>query len=91
MDLETDLAVAARAEGQQRAVVYSWRLRDEGLWRESLRALLALESSPLRREYKRAVVRLVAFAPYADELSLDRAKQRLDLFITTFRPELAAL
>ena len=91
LDREAELAVAARGTGDERAVIYHWRLRDEGLWRESLRALLALESSPFRRPAPRAVVRLVAFAPWDEPLAIARAKRRLDRFVTDFREELAAL
>jgi exosortase len=91
LEREADLSVASRAPGSAHAVVYTWRLRDEGPWRESWRSLLSLESSPFRREVPRAVVRLVAFAPHDGQLALDRAKQRLDRFIATFREELSAL
>jgi exosortase len=90
LDRVADLAIATRGPGSEHAVVYAWRPRDEGLWRESWRSLLALESSPLRREGRRAAVRLVAYAPHDGQLVLDQAKQRLDRFIVAFREELAA-
>jgi exosortase len=89
--VDADLAIAARGTGPERAVVYRWRVRDEGLLRESLRALLALDASPLRRAQPRTVVRLVAFAPFDDSLAIARAKRRLDRFISVFRDELRAL
>jgi len=88
---DADLAVASQGPGGEHAVVYAWRPRDRGLWLESWRSLLALESSPLRRERPRAVVRLVSYAPHDGQLVLDRAKQRLDRFVMAFREELAAL
>ena len=89
---EAELSVAERATGTERAVVYTWRPRDRGLWRESWRSLLALEASPLRRERKRAVVQLVAYSPWRDDpVALDRARLRLDRFIALFRDELAGL
>ena len=91
LNRDVDLAVASRGPGGEHAVVYAWRPRDRGLWRESWRALLALESSPFRREGRRAAVRLVAYAPHGDELVLARAKQQLDRFIVAFREELAGL
>jgi exosortase/archaeosortase family protein len=91
LDRDADLAVASRGPGDEHAVVYAWRPRDRGFWRESWRSLLALESSPLRREAPRAAVRLVAYAPHDGQLVLDQARQRLDRFITAFREELAAL
>jgi hypothetical protein len=66
-------------------VVYAWTIRDEGLAREGVRALFALEASPLRRERKRVAVRIVAFAPFDEPLAVDRAKQRLDRFVAAFR------
>jgi exosortase len=89
LDRDVDLAVLAR--GEERAVVYAWRPRDRGLWRESWRDLLALDASPLRREGKRAAVRLVAYAPNNGQLFLDHAKQRLDRFVVAFSEALAAL
>jgi hypothetical protein len=91
VDQEAELSVAAQGTGPGRAVIYTWRLRYEGLLRESLRALLALDSSPFRRSAPRAVVRLVAFAPFDEPLAMSRAKQRLDRFIAAFRDEFTAL
>ena len=88
---DADLAVASQGPGGQHAVIYAWRPRDRGLWRESWRALLALESSPFRRQGPRAAARLVAYAPHDGQVALDRAKQRLDRFILAFREELADL
>ena len=88
---DADLAVASQGPGGQHAVIYAWRPRHRGLWRESWRDLLALESSPFRRQGPRAAVRLVAYAPHAGQLALDRARQRLDRFIVAFREELADL
>jgi exosortase len=91
LEREADLAIASRGPGGEHAVVYAWRPHDGGLWRESWRSLLALESSPFRRERSRVIVRLVAYAPHDGQLVLDQAKQRLDRFIREFREELAAL
>jgi exosortase/archaeosortase family protein len=91
LERDADLAVASQGPGGEHAVVYAWRARDRGLWRESWRSLLALESSPLRRERPRAAVRLVTYAPHDGQLVVDRAKQRLDRFVRAFREELAAL
>jgi exosortase len=91
LDRDADLAVASRGPDGEHAVVYAWQPRDRGLWRESWRSLLALESSPFRRGAPRAAVRLVAYAPHDGQLVLDQAKQRLDRFTAAFREELAAL
>ena len=88
---DADFAIAARVSRPERAVLYAWTLRDEGLVRETGRSLLALESSPLRRERKRVAVRIVAFAPFDEPLAIDRAKQRLDRFATAFRDSLNGL
>ncbi len=91
LDRSAELSVSTRQSDEARAIAYTWRLRDRGLWRESWRAFLALESSPFRRERARTVVRILTFAPHDGSIALDRAKQRLDGFIGAFREELAAL
>jgi exosortase len=91
LDRNVEFAVASRKPGGEHAVIYAWRPRDEGLWRESWRALLALDSSPYRRKRPRGAVRLIAYAPTAGQLGLDRARQQLDRFVVQFREELAAL
>jgi exosortase len=88
---DATFAIAWRPSGPERAVVYTWRARDEGLWRESLRAMLALEASPFRRARERAVVQLVTYTPFDEPLTLARAKRRLEGFIRVFRDELSAL
>jgi exosortase len=90
-DAELAIATAGAGSGAVHAVVYAWKKRDLGLWRESWRALLALDKSPWRRERPRAAIRLVSRAPHDGQLELDWAKQRIDLFIKEFREELDAL
>jgi len=85
------LTVAKRTHGEERAVLYTWRLRDGGPWIEFWRSLFALESSPWRRPARRGVVQLVAFAVHDGPLVIDRAKQQLDRFVATYRSELEAL
>ncbi len=90
--LDADLTVAAHATGPERAVILCWRIRDGGRWRESARSLFALDASPFRRGSQRAVVQLVAYSPWQDDpVALDRARARLDRFITIFRDDLEAL
>ena len=91
LDRSAQLSVSTRPSDEARAVAYTWRLRDGGLWSESWRALLALESSPFKRERARTVVRILTYAPHDGSVALDRAKQRLDGFIGAFREELSAL
>jgi exosortase len=89
LELDARLAVASR--DQERALVYTWRLRDEGVLRETSRSLLALDSGPFRRERQRAVIRLSTPLAHDGPVARDRAKQTLDRFITDFRGELAEL
>jgi exosortase len=91
LGLDADLSIAARAVGPERAVVFHWLVRDEGLVRESLRSLLALEASPFARTKPRVVVRLVAFAPSEEPVAVDLAKQRIERFIAAFHAQLSAL
>lgn len=80
------------AEGEAESVItYTWRLRDEGLARETLRSLLALETKPFERRGKRIFVRLAT--PILEEggLGRERAKQRLDRFTADFTEVLERL
>ncbi len=85
------LSQAAFGLGPQHALVYVWLPRDEGLARESLRALFALDSSPWRRVRPRAVVQLIAPTPQGGPVAYDIAKRTLDAFVSDFRDSLAAL
>ncbi len=85
------LTQAAYGFGPEHAVIYLWHQRDLGLARESLRALLALESSPWRRARPRVVVRLVAPTPQGGPVAYDIAKRALDVFVSDFRDPLVAL
>jgi hypothetical protein len=89
LGIDAELTVASRESEQ--ALVYSWRVRDDGILRESSRSLLALESGPFRRERRRAVVRLATPIGHDGPVARDRAKQTLDRFIRDFRDELADL
>jgi exosortase len=88
---DAQLAVAVRPPSELHAVVYTWRPGSLGLWGETWRSLLALDASPLRREQPLTAVRLIAFAPGDGDRALERAKQRLDRFVSRFQAELAAL
>jgi len=89
--LGLDARVAVASRDQERALVYTWRLRDQGILRETSRSLLALDSGPFRRERQRAVIRLSTPLAHDGPVARDRAKQTLDRFITDFRGELAEL
>ncbi len=91
LDREIDTALAAPTPEAEHAWVYAWRPRYLGLIRESWRHFLALDSGPFQREIQPSLVKIVAYAPHGGELSLDRARQRINRFVTDFREELQAL
>jgi hypothetical protein len=66
-------------------------LRDDGLWRETWRAVWELDAGPLRRERPRAVVRLVTPLANDDAVARGRAKRTLDRFVADFLDELSRL
>jgi hypothetical protein len=68
-----------------------WRIRDEGIWRETWRAAWALDAGPGRREGRRAVVRLATPLAHDGPAARDRARRILDRFVDDFRSELAGL
>jgi hypothetical protein len=89
LGLDGQLAVASR--DSEFSLAYLWRLRDEGAWRETWRAALALDVGPLRRERRRAVVRLATPLAHAGPAGRERAKRTLDLFVSDFLDQLAGL
>jgi exosortase len=91
LDLDADVAIMSRGFGSDHAVVYSWWLRDDGLWWEALRSFLALDSGPFRRARPRAVVRLLTPLERDGAGARERAEQTLDRFITEFRGDLTGL
>jgi exosortase len=70
---------------------YLWRLRDEGVWRETWRAALALDVGPLRRDGPRVVLRLTTPIAHSGPAERDRATRVLDRFLNDFRAELEQL
>jgi exosortase len=90
LGLDARLSVASR-DPDELVFGYLWRLRDEGIWRETGRAALGLDVGPVRRERRRAVVRLATPLANPGPAARDRAKQTLDRFIADFRDELARL
>jgi hypothetical protein len=89
LGVDADLAVASR--DSELALVYSWRVRDGGIWGETPRSVLGLERGPFRRERRRVVVRLVTPLRSEGPVAFDRAKRTLDRFIIDFGDELARL
>jgi exosortase len=82
---DADVAVAVRESDPKHALVYSWRVRDEGPWREAFRSLFALESGPFERKPPRVVVRLVTPLPHAGPAAIAKGKETLNQFISDFQ------
>ncbi len=87
---EVTLATSTRPSGEL-AVGYSWTARDDGLWINSIRKVLGIERGRTPEDAPRLLVRIVAYAPTESPAHTDRAKQRLDRFVRSFRDELNGL
>ena len=88
--LSQDVEVVHARRGEERALVYVYAQADEGLLRESLRSLLALERGPFARDARRVVVRMSTRLG-DDDLAEHRARRILDRFVGDFRGVLASL
>ena len=88
---EVEAAVVTRGGDHEIQLVYTWRLRDAGLWKESWRSLLALESTRFARSRPRTAVRLSTPVARDQDLALERAHRRLKTFSAVFREALEAL
>ena len=88
---DVELAVISRDSGAERALVYTWREREDSPWREAWRSLSALESSPLRRDPPRVVVRLMTPLPGDGPAARERARKILERFVSDFGGDLAKL
>jgi exosortase/archaeosortase family protein len=71
-----------------RMLVYSWHVRDRGVWRESWRDLAAEAS---RADRPRVAVRVATPLRGAGPFAYAQAKKTLDRFVYAFRDDLAAL
>jgi exosortase len=89
LGLDAEIFVASR--DAELVLGYLWRLRDEGIWKETWRAALALEVGPLRRDRRRVVLRLTTPLSKNGPVARDRAKRTLDSFVRDFRSELEGL
>jgi len=89
LGLDAEMFVASR--DAELVLGYLWRLRDEGIWKETWRAALALDVGPLRRERRRVVLRLTTPLSTNGPVARDRAKRTLDRFVRDFRGDLAGL
>ena len=85
---EVEVGIATR--GDQRALVQTWNLGDEGAWRETLRSFLGATSGSGERS-PRAVVRLVTPILGEGRAALAAARVVLDRFLIAFGGELEAL
>ncbi|HEB90812.1 MAG TPA: hypothetical protein ENI85_14660, partial [Deltaproteobacteria bacterium] len=83
---DAEKAIVSREGGTEHSYVLAWRIRDEGLLRESLRSLVGLQSGCRAREgaCSRIVVRLVAPILSDDEDGRARARGMLNDFIGRF-------
>lgn len=77
--------------GSRRVLVYHWTEGTAGPADELLRHLLALDSSPLRREREGVVVRLTTELGQSENDGFPRATRRLEGFATAVWPSVAPL
>ena len=92
LGLDADRAVVSdgrRHDPDQ--LVLCWRLRSGGVWFESLRAFIGLDSSSARGARPRTLVRLSTAIRNDDPIAIDAAKKTLDRFIADFRGDLDSL
>lgn len=80
-----------RNDGSEHALAYTWRIRDRGFARESLRSFLGLERTPDGADRPRAVVRLATSMSAGLRSDRRRATILLDRFVRDFRHEFEAL
>ena len=74
--------------GPSRVVVHHWYEATEGVSDESTRGLLALDSSPWRREQDVVAVRLVMGVKGNTPGAVEDARERLEAFEAAVRPAL---
>lgn len=84
------ISISLARTTQQRALVYSWSLHDDGFWQDSARSFLALERGPFERSRHRVMIRVATIIGKEPE-ARGHAKQILDRFIHDFREPLRAL
>jgi exosortase len=85
-----EISVSRARTIDQRALVYSWSLHDDGFWKDSARSLLALERGPFERARHRVMVRMATIVGKEAEAE-EHAKQILDRFVHDFREPFRAL
>ena len=83
--IDAEMAIVSRDAGSSLAYVIAWRIRDGGLFRESLQSLLGLHGcSPTDTDCVRVVVRIVVPILHDDVLGRDRAARTANRFIDHF-------
>ena len=83
--IDAEMAIVSRDAGSSLAYVIAWRIRDGGLFRESLQSLLGLHGcSPTDTDCVRVVVRIVVPILHDDDLGRDRAARTANRFIDHF-------
>ena len=94
-DLRRDRTVtvveSSREDESELALSYSWRIRDRGFLRESLRSLIGLTPEPDGIARPRAVVRLATSMAAGLRSDRRRATALLDRFVRDFQQELESL
>lgn len=75
-------------KGTDRLLVYHWYEETEGLLDESVRTMLALDTSPLRRPREAVLVRMSTPLPSYGDVDLMRGERRLRRFHEVMRPGL---
>lgn len=88
--LGREISVSLARTNNQRALVYSWSLHDDGFWQDSARSLLAAERGPFERDRHRIMIRITTIISHEPEAET-HAKQILDRFVHDFREPLRAL
>ncbi len=92
LGVEAEQTLLSRGESTQAAfLAYNWRVRDRGLWRESLAALVEPGVPHETGKRPRVVVRLMAPVVHRGRPTLDRSRNTLERFIEAFRPDLESL
>ncbi len=83
---DAERAIVSREAGSEHSYVIAWRVRDEGLLRESLRSLVGLQARCRAREGEcsRLVVRMAAPILSDDDDGRARAETMLNDFISRF-------
>jgi exosortase len=86
----TDVTWRVAVSGTKRWLIWSWQEDADGLWVESLRSLLALDSSPFRRAGEPLLVRMATRMIGTEPEHRASAEARMRQFYAELRPSLDA-